>query len=511
MKLARLYALFILLYCTIFINAANFEHLQLPAKLTENPFLTKNSVSLTDFIPPELQNLSYAIYPSSPQYNTARLIFNKRFQYFPKAIFVPTTPQEVQYVVAVLKQYHLDFAIQSGGHCFEPGSLSSDYILSLKNFNSIIPDIVNNQVYIGAGCILTTVINTLGQIDYAIPTGTCPTVGVTGLTLGGGIGLLSRTYGLTCDSVKSITFLTADSKIIEVNKDNYPDLFWALLGGGNGSYGIALGFTFTMYPIEKVSFYELIWEWDPKLIPVIMKTWQEWVKDLPESISSTLGIRHPNHMCSHPLETPPLVIRVFGLKVGSEPFTEWQNAFQGLQPSVKILSGSYLDMSKFWVTEPDLPYNKAKSKILMKPVDDKVIKKVTQFFTHLEKQNPTFLVYFNFERLGGQVPNNQTAFFPRNAFGWWFQAYYWGNRNQSLEVLTLSRKFYASIPKDVSKYCYANIVDYDLKRSYLKKYYGNNVNRLIQIKQKYDPTNLFRWKQGIPLKRKDSLIKLKDQ
>lgn len=303
------------------------DHHFLPYKLSEILFPVKRPISLTDFTPPELRNLAFGIYPESPEYNTARLIFNKRFVYFPKAIFVPTTPQEVQYLVGVLRRYNLPFAIQSGGHCIEPGSLSSYYVISLKNFNSIIPDITTGQVYIGVGAKIETVIQTLGLIDYAIPTGTCPSVGVAGLTLGGGVGLLSRTYGLTSDSVQSITFVNADSEIIEVSATNYPDLFWALRGGGNGSYGIALGFTFNMHYIPVVTYYELIWNYDPHLIPDIMISWQKWVKDLPESISSDLAIRHPYYLTSNPEESPPLTIRIFGLKVSSEPFTEWEDAF----------------------------------------------------------------------------------------------------------------------------------------------------------------------------------------
>lgn len=477
------------------------DHHFLPYKLPENLFPVKRSVSLTDFTPPELSNLTYAIYPNSPEYNTARLIFNKRFVYFPKAIFVPTTPQEVQYLVGVLKKHHLPFAIQSGGHCIEPGSLSSYYVISLKNFNAIIPDITTSQVYIGAGAKLETVIQTLGLIDYAIPTGTCPTVGVTGLTLGGGLGLLCRTYGLTCDSVQSITFVNAYSDVIEVNAANYPDLFWALRGGGNGSYGIVLGITFNMHYIPVVTYYELMWDYDPHLIPDIMVAWQKWVKNLPEIISSVLVIRHPNHLTALPEESPLLTIRIVGLKVGSEPFTEWKEAFKCLRPSVFIQSGSYLEMSKFWARESNLPFLKYKSRILMRPLTLNTIMDVTRFFEKLERRNPNYLVYFEFERLGGQVPNNHTAFFPRHAFAWWAQAYFWPEQKQNEEVLALSRRFYASIPKEVSRYCYANLVDYDLGRSYLKDYYGNHVDRLIHVKRKYDPTNLFHWKQSIPLKK----------
>ena len=356
-------------------------------------------------IPPELQNLPYAIYPNSPEYNTYRLNFNKRFVYFPRAIIVPETNQQIQYVLGVIIDYNLSFSIRSGGHCFEPGSLSSDYIIDLRNFNSIIPDVTHEQVYIGAGCVLGTVIDTLGQIDYAIPTGTCPTVGVTGLTLGGGIGLLDRNFGLTCDSVISITFLNANAEIIEVNESSYPDLFWALLGGGNGSYGIVLGFTFKMYYIPTATFYELIWEWDPKLVSPLMYQWQKWVATLPDNITSVFGIRHPNTICAEPQNTPPLVIRIFGLKVGSEPFTEWTCPFSKFNPQVKIFQDRYVNTAKYWANESLFPFNKAKSNILKKPVSKKVMKMVTRFFKELDKKNPDYLVYFNFEAFGGKIPS----------------------------------------------------------------------------------------------------------
>ena len=215
--------------------------------------------------------------------------------------------------------------------------------------------------------------------------------------------------------------MNAEGKVLCVTKETYPDLFWALLGGGNGSYGIVLGFTFTMYSIPKDTFYELIWEWDTKKIAPVMRAWQEWVKTLPSNISSVLGIRHPNEICALPDEVPPLVIRVFGLKIGSEPFTEWKSAFKGLKPDkVNIFQGTYLETSKYWVSQSKLPFNKNKSRILMQPVSEEVIQYVTQFFESIE--DIKFLVYFNFEAFGGKVPLNRTSFFPRDAFAWWQQA-----------------------------------------------------------------------------------------
>lgn len=466
----------------------------LVAKDNEIPLLTRPHSD----IPPELQNLSYAVYPGDPDYNTDRFNYNQRFNIFPLAIIIPQTNQQVQFVVSMMKKYHLKFAVRSGRHCFEPGSLSPSYLIDLRNFSAVIPDIASEQVYIGAGAQLGTVIQTLGEIDYAIPTGTCPSVAVAGLTLGGGIGFLSRQYGLTCDSVVSITFVNANAEIIEVSASSHPELFWALLGAGNGSYGIVLGFTFKMHYIPIATYYELLWEFNPKLVTPIMTAWQKWVETLPDSISTVLGLRHHHILTAEPETTPNVVIRIHGIKVGPEPFTEWSSAFAPFNPEVKLFQGRYIDTAQFWAKATDFRFNKNQSKILTKPVSGKVMKTITRFFEKLEKENPDDLIYFNFEAFGGKIPQFHTSFYPRKAFGWWQLAYYWKHKRQSRSLLALSHKFYRNIPHEVSRYSYANVVDYDLGSHYLKAYYGSHVNKLIKIKQMYDPMNLFHWKQSIP-------------
>ena len=150
-------------------------------------------------------------------------------------------------------------------------------------------------------------------------------------------------------------------------------------------------------------------------------------------------------------------------------------------------------------SQPSL-FNKAKSSILMKPLSKNIIKKTVRFFDELERSGTDALVYFNFEAFGGKISKNHTSFFPREAFGWWFQAYYWALQKQSSKMLALSRNFYDKVPAKHFKYCYANIIDYDLGKRYLKAYWGDHVDRLIRVKNKYDPTNFFHWKQSIPIK-----------
>lgn len=448
----------------------------------------QNACVLQASIPLKLRKLSFVTYPIDvSNYNTQRFNFNKRFNIFPKAIIAPKSSCVLSKVVHYLKKHNLNFSIRSGGHCFEPGSLSPDYIVDLHRFNSI--KVAKDEVYIGSGARLGPIIQKLGKHDLAIPTGTCQSVGIAGLTLGGGIGFLSRTYGLTCDAVTSITFLTADSEIIEVNQNQYSDLFWALRGAGNGSYGIALGFTFKPVNIPKATFLKLKWDWNTTNIQQLFDTWHAWIQQIPDTINPVLTLEYTDGKLGILLEA---------LKVGAEPFDEWKQPFQASNPTVEIHTGRYVDLAQLWADSPTTPFQKIKSLMAFQPIPSLAVQLTIDYFEQLQISQAPFNAGFEFSALGGQFAHGDTAFFPRNAFEWWHQAINWNQQDEEAAALESIQQFYDSVKPLVSPYCYANDVDYDLGNTYLSSYYGSNVTRLIQIKDIYDPQNIFHWKQSIP-------------
>ena len=471
------------------INFASEKVIKCTDNVLKQIYPIQNACVLQKSIPKPLQGLSYIAYPIQVQaYNTERFNFNKRFNVFPKAIIIPKSEKTLAKVLRFLRKKNLNFSVRSGRHCFEPGSLSTDYILDLQRFNSIkIKE--NDEVYIGAGVRSGPVIRTLGSINRAIPTGTCVSVGISGLSLGGGIGFLVRTYGLTCDAIKRITLLTADSEIIEVDEKHSPDLFWALRGAGNNSYGIALGFTFKTFHIPTASFFELKWNWDPALVLQIFQAWQAWIAQLPDSINPVLKMGYGNGMLS---------ISIVGLKVGEDPFVEWESAFKSLNPAVSIKKGSYLELAQFWADSPTSPFEKVKSLMAFNPISDSAITLAINYLQSLQSSQANFQINFAFVALGGKFAQGNTAFFPRNAFEWWHQVADWDQQDQEASALNSLGTFYASVAPQVSNYCYTNDTDYDLGNTYLNAYYGDHVNLLIQIKNKYDPDNVFHWTQSIP-------------
>lgn len=462
-------------------------------KCTENVlkqiYPNQNACVLQESIPNSLRCWPFIIYPIDVlRYNTERFNFNKRFNVFPRAIILPKSKKELAHILSILRKKQLNFSVRSGGHCFEPGSLSSDYILDLRHFDSIKLK-KHHEVYIGGGVRSGPVIEALGCVDHAIPTGTCQSVGISGLTLGGGIGYLVRTYGLTCDAVKSIKLLTADSEIIDIDANHFSDLFWALRGGGNNAYGIALGFTFKTFHIPAASFIELKWDWDPSLVVQIFHAWQNWIADLPNSINPVLSMGYSNGK---------LTISMTALKVGKAPFVEWESAFSPLNPTVNLKTGSYLKLAQLWADSPTTPFQKVKSSMAFTPISDPAITQTIDYLQSLQSSQVNFQVNFQFVALGGAYAQGDTAFFSRNALEWWHQVANWDQQEQEAAAISSLNAFYASVAPFVSPYCYRNDIDYDLGNTYLNAYFGTNVNQLIDIKRKYDPTNLFQWTQGIP-------------
>src|SRR5262249_51234545 len=138
------------------------------------------------------------------------------------------------------------------------------------------------------GVRLMQLYDALWEHKSVVPGGSCATVGVAGLTLGGGFGLLARHMGLTCDNLLGLKMVDAHGKIVEADEKTNPDLFWACRGGGGGNFGIVTEFTYRMHPIGNVSIFKLKWNWTD--MPAIIKAWQEWAPHADDSVTSVLTL-----------------------------------------------------------------------------------------------------------------------------------------------------------------------------------------------------------------------------
>jgi len=189
--------------------------------------------------------------PSDSGYDEARYVFESNGN--PSLVAQPKTPHAIAQAISYARQHNLELSIKSGGHSGSGFSTNDDgLVIDMKYFNQI--EILNLEagiVRIGSGARWGDVATTLGEHNLAITSGDTSTVGVGGLTLGGGIGWMVRKHGLTIDQLLEAEIVTADGQILTTNADQNPDLFWALRGGG-GNFGVVTRFTFQAQPNEGI-------------------------------------------------------------------------------------------------------------------------------------------------------------------------------------------------------------------------------------------------------------------
>ena len=161
--------------------------------------------------------------------------------------------------ISFARRFGLPIAARSGGHSYAGWSSTTGLMVDVGPMQSFRVD--GSRVTVGAGLRLIDFYTQLAARGLAVPGGSCPTVGIAGLTLGGGVGVLGRQYGLTCDNLVGLEMVTADGRIRQVDAGHDPDLLWASQGGGGGNFGIATSFTFTARPLASLTQFFLSWPW----------------------------------------------------------------------------------------------------------------------------------------------------------------------------------------------------------------------------------------------------------
>ncbi|MER5863200.1 FAD-binding oxidoreductase [Kitasatospora sp. NPDC002040] len=276
-----------------------------------------------------------------PGYGVERLGYNELNDgQFPTAVARCTSPADVQACLEVARGHGVPIAARSGGHSYLGYSVpEGGLVLDLRELAQVRvgPD---GAVEVGAGARLIEVYAALARAGRLLPAGSCPSVGVGGLTLGGGIGVLTRKYGLTCDRLLSAQVVTADSRVLTAAPDSEPDLYWALRGGGGGNFGVVTRFTFSTEPAPDLTVFSL--RFPAGAAPAVIGAWQEWIADAPFELWSN---------CVVSGGTPPTA-RVGGCYVGPpnalDQMLDRLVAAAGTGPTSRsVQPKSYLDAMKY--------------------------------------------------------------------------------------------------------------------------------------------------------------------
>lgn len=437
------------------------------------------------------------IEPADAGYDGARKVYNAMIDRKPRLIAKCTDVADVMAAVKMAKANDLRVSIRGGGHnAAGLGVCDDGLVIDLEPMKYVRVDPSSRTVLVGAGCKWSDVDHATHAFGLAVPSGIISSTGVAGLTLGGGMGHLTRKYGLTIDNLLAVDIVLADGSFVTAGADENPDLFWAVRGGG-GNFGVVTSFLFQAHPLSMVCAGPMLWNLEDAAD--VMRWYREFITQAPEEMNGFIAMMtvppgppfpeelHLRKMCAivwcyqGPKERADVILEpIRGYRKPAfeffvpMPFPMLQGMFDGIYPT---------GLQWYWKAD------------FFKELSDQAIEK------HLEHaaQLPTWQSTMHLYPVNGKVNRvgeEETAFGHRDAV--WSQVIVGvdpdpANRGKITEW---ARGYYDALHPFGAGGAYTNfMMEEGVDR--VRASYRGNYERLAAIKAKYDPENFFRVNQNI--------------
>ena len=435
--------------------------------------------------------------PSDEGYEQARQVFNGMINKHPALIVRCVDVADVMAAVNFAREHQLTLAVRGGGHSGPGlGTCDDGLVIDLSGMKSVRVDPMARTARVEGGCTLGDVDHATHPFGLAIPSGIMSTTGIGGLTLGGGIGSLARTLGLTIDNLLGVDMVLADGSFVMANAEEHADLFWAVRGGG-GNFGVVTSFLFKLHPISTVYGGPMMWPIEQA--EEIMKFWHDFILQAPEEINSWFVFLivppappfpeqfHLQKMCAivwcysgaldkadeafQPIRTsiPPTMDFA-----GPIPLPALQSLFDAFTPP---------GMQWYWKTD------------FFTDLSDKAIELHLKYAAQL----PTMLSTTHLYPINGavhRVGTSETAFSYREAN---FAEVILGidpDPTNNERMIGWARDYWMALHPYSAGGGYVNMM-MDEGTDSVQAAYRDNYTRLAQIKARYDPGNLFHVNQNI--------------
>jgi FAD/FMN-containing dehydrogenase len=455
------------------------------------------------------------ITPTDPRYEPARVLFNTRIRTRPAVLCLCDSTEDVVEAVRFARDAGLPVSVRSGGHHACGFSLvDRGLVVDVGQMKGVAFDPAAATVVADAGCgwrdvdrVTYVDFEATGEAGlpygyatsygYAVPGGDCPTVRNAGYSLGGGYGLLSRTFGLGCDHIVEAELVDAEGRVLRVAADEHPDLFWALRGAGGGSFGVVTKLKYRLDTVPKTVIGGVI-AWPIDQAEAVLRAYRDLYAGRDDDRLSLYLV-----LTTDPYPDGEQIVMVYGLYVGPPSDAEAHLApLRGLGTPLYDTFGptSYYELQRSLGEE--VPYG-LQSKwrggyFRADGFGDDAFACIVDRF----RQMPSGYSMARFDLLGGgaiaRVPAGATAFTHRASLFYISIISLWESYEETEANLAWVDEFKTALSPFLNGEVYQNYADEDLA-DWPDAYYGANYPRLQQVKRQYDPADFFHHRQSIRL------------
>ncbi|CAN5516512.1 FAD-binding oxidoreductase [soil metagenome] len=440
--------------------------------------------------------------PEADGYSETIKIWNLRYAATrPAAVALVADAKDIATAIAWARDNQVEMVTRSGGHSYAGYSTTTGLVINLHAMTNVTVDPATKTLST-FGAAKNKDVAAMGRTHgRAIPGGQCPTVGVSGFVLGGGLGFHMRHHGLGIDSLLATDIVTADGKLLHVSDTEHPDLFWALRGGGGGNFGINTAFTFkTFVAPEQATTFSLTWEGDACIKAFL--AFQEVLRNAPDSLGVIADFSVEKTKSGTLLPILVIIGQLVDTKEAAEKL--FAPVVAAVKPRESVFeTQGFWDAKKWLSEETNAPKSFAeRSRFHAKPLPEAAVVAMVAAFAKAPIDGPDQHVSSSFFAWGGAVANvapSATAFVHRNDV--WLQNFdcTWGLNDPpsaAERLMTWQDEFYTAMNSYATDRSFQNFPDPQLEKP-LQAYYGENLKRLVDVKRQYDPNNVFAFAQSI--------------
>ncbi len=434
------------------------------------------------------------IAPGDATYDEARTLFMGGIDRHPAVIIFPADPSDVVRAIALARETGLPLAVRSGGHSGAGHSSVDDgIVVDLRDMKSLEVNATNRTAWAQTGLSAVEYSNGVGAHGLATGFGDTGSVGIGGITLAGGIGYLTRKYGMTIDSVLGAELVTANGDVLEVNENSHPDLFWAIRGGG-GNFGVVTRFHYRLHQVPQIVGGVLIL---PATADSVVKVMQA-AEEAPEELSAIINVMSAPPMPFIPAEQHgKLVVMMLVCYAGdAEAGARAIAPFRSIATPIADMVRPMRYPEIFPPDDPSMHPTAVGRTLFINSVDRGTAESI---MSYLQKSDAVMRVA-QLRVLGGamaRVPSDATAFAHRQSRILVNVAAFYTGREDRPAREAWTKEFAAALHQGDSGLYSAFMADEGDARVHAA-YPGSTWGRLAAVKARYDPTNLFRLNQNVP-------------